>query len=86
MKVRRRTIILFYQPSSSLEKEYLDALVKDLGDTVGIVTIALKSGTEPLALQLIQLTLIVVTLSIILHGVSVKPLLGLFWRRGKLPP
>ncbi|MDO8699721.1 MAG: cation:proton antiporter [Rhodoferax sp.] len=38
---------------------------------------------EPLALQLIQLTLIVVTLSILLHGVSVKPLLGLFWRRGK---
>lgn len=38
---------------------------------------------EPLALQLIQLTLIVVTLSIVLHGVSVKPLLGIFWRRGK---
>ena len=38
---------------------------------------------EPLALQLIQLTLIVVTLSILLHGTSVKPLLALFWRRGK---
>jgi NhaP-type Na+/H+ or K+/H+ antiporter len=38
---------------------------------------------EPLALQLIQLTLIVVTLSILLHGTSVKPLLGIFWRRGK---
>ena len=36
---------------------------------------------QPLALQLIQLTLIVVTLSILLHGTSVKPLLGLFWRR-----
>jgi NhaP-type Na+/H+ or K+/H+ antiporter len=35
---------------------------------------------QPLALQLIQLTLIVVTLSILLHGTSVKPLLGLFWR------
>jgi NhaP-type Na+/H+ or K+/H+ antiporter len=38
---------------------------------------------EPLSLQLIQMTLIVVTLSILLHGISVKPLMGLFWRRGK---
>ena len=38
---------------------------------------------EPLALELIQLTLIVVTLSILLHGISVKPLMGRFWRRGK---
>lgn len=38
---------------------------------------------EPLALQLIQLTLIVVTLSILLHGTSVKPLLGLFWKRAR---
>jgi hypothetical protein len=29
------------------------------------------------------MTLIVVTLSILLHGTSVKPLMGLFWRRGK---
>lgn len=41
---------------------------------------------EPLALQLIQLTLIVVTLSIILHGISVKPLMGFFWHRGKRGP
>ena len=38
---------------------------------------------EPLAMQLIQMTLIVVTLSILIHGTSVKPLMGLFWRRGK---
>ena len=38
---------------------------------------------EALALPLVQLTLIVVTLSILLHGVSVKPLLRIFWRRGK---
>ncbi len=37
---------------------------------------------EPLALQLVQLTLIVVTLSILLHGFSVKPLLGML-RRGR---
>jgi len=38
---------------------------------------------EALALPLINLTLIVVTLSILLHGISVKPLMGQFWRRGK---
>lgn len=38
---------------------------------------------EHTALQLIQLTLMVVTLSILLHGTSVKPLLSLFWRRGR---
>ena len=38
---------------------------------------------ESLSLQLIQMTLIVVTLSILLHGTSVKPLMGLFWKRGK---
>ncbi|MCZ4315577.1 cation:proton antiporter [Comamonadaceae bacterium G21597-S1] len=37
---------------------------------------------EPLALQLVQMTLIVVTLSILLHGFSVKPLLGLLRRGG----
>jgi len=38
---------------------------------------------ETLALELIQLTLIVVTLSILLHGLSVKPLMIHFWRRNK---
>ncbi|MBK7052512.1 MAG: sodium:proton antiporter [Rhodoferax sp.] len=48
---------------------------------------AIEHGVpEPLALQLIQLTLIVVTLSIVLHGTSVKPLLGMFWRRGNPGP
>lgn len=45
---------------------------------------AIESGLpESLSLQLIQMTLIVVTLSILLHGTSVKPLMALFWRRGK---
>ena len=48
---------------------------------------AIQSGLpETLSLQLIQITLIVVTLSILLHGTSVKPLLALFWRRGKQRP
>ena len=37
---------------------------------------------EPLALRLIELTLIVITLSILVHGISVKPLMWRFWRRG----
>lgn len=42
---------------------------------------------EDLALELIQLTLIVVTLSILVHGTSVKPLMSRFWRhRRSLPP
>jgi len=45
---------------------------------------AIENGLpEALSLQLIQMTLIVVTLSILLHGTSAKPLMGLFWRRGK---
>ena len=38
---------------------------------------------EPLALELMQMTLIVVALSILLHGTSVKPLMERFWRRDK---
>jgi sodium/hydrogen antiporter len=38
---------------------------------------------EPLALQFIQLTLIVVALSIFLHGTSVKPLMEHVWQRRK---
>ncbi|EKE17465.1 MAG: hypothetical protein ACD_10C00441G0002, partial [uncultured bacterium] len=41
---------------------------------------------ESLALQLIQLTLVVVTLSILVHGVSVKPLMKLFWRHKHTEP
>jgi NhaP-type Na+/H+ or K+/H+ antiporter len=45
---------------------------------------AIESGLpQELSLQLIQMTLIVVTLSIVLHGTSVKPLMATFWRRGK---
>ncbi len=45
---------------------------------------AIQHGlAEPLALQLIQLTLIVVVLSILLHGVSVKPMMKGLWRRSR---
>lgn len=43
---------------------------------------AIQHGlAEDLALELIHLTLIVITLSILVHGISVKPLMGRFWRR-----
>ncbi len=41
---------------------------------------------ENLALELIQLTLIVVTLSIVVHGISVKPMMGRFWPHRKNLP
>ena len=41
---------------------------------------------ESLALELIKLTLIVVTLSIVVHGISVKPLMSHFQRRRKQLP
>lgn len=39
---------------------------------------------EPLALQLMQLTLIVVAVSILVHGLSVKPLMNQLWRRRRV--
>jgi len=41
---------------------------------------------EDLALDLIQLTLIAVSLSILVHGTSVKPLMGRFWHHRKHLP
>jgi NhaP-type Na+/H+ or K+/H+ antiporter len=37
---------------------------------------------EEMALELIHMTLIVVTMSILVHGASVKPLMNRFWRAG----
>jgi len=36
---------------------------------------------EDLAVELIHLTLVVVTISIVVHGISVKPMMSRFWRR-----
>ena len=41
---------------------------------------------EPLALEFVQLTLIVVTLSILVHGTSVKPLMQVFRRQRRRTP
>lgn len=49
---------------------------------IGGTLFAIQHGLpEPLAL--IELTLIVVTLSIFVHGVSVKQLLARFWKNRK---
>ena len=58
--------------------------VRGIGSLYYLMYAIQRGLPEALALQLIQSTLIVVTLSILLHGTSVKPLMGLFWRRGKL--
>lgn len=48
------------------------------------IMFAIQHGLpEEMALQLLQLTLIVVTLSILVHGTSVKPLMGRFWHPRK---
>ncbi|MHB1198910.1 MAG: cation:proton antiporter [Polaromonas sp.] len=57
--------------------------VRGIGSLYYLMYAIQRGLPEPLALQLVQLTLIVVTLSIVLHGISVKPLMGHFWRRGK---
>ncbi|WP_376694916.1 cation:proton antiporter [Wenzhouxiangella sp. EGI_FJ10305] len=40
---------------------------------------------EEIALELLHLTLVAVALSILVHGVSVKPAFALFWRPGSSP-
>jgi NhaP-type Na+/H+ or K+/H+ antiporter len=48
---------------------------------------AIQHGiAESLALELIQFTLIVVSLSILFHGTSVKPLMAIFWRHRRSLP
>jgi NhaP-type Na+/H+ or K+/H+ antiporter len=38
---------------------------------------------EDLALELLQLTLVVVTLSIVIHGITAKPMMSRFWHRNR---
>ena len=57
--------------------------VRGIGSLYYLMYAIQRGLSEPLALQLIQLTLMVVTLSILIHGISVKPLMGVFWPPGK---
>ncbi len=57
--------------------------VRGIGSLYYLMYAIERGLPERLALELIQMTLIVVTLSIIVHGTSVKPLMGRFWRHRK---
>ena len=58
--------------------------VRGIGSLYYLMYAIERGLPEPLALQMIQLTLIVITLSILFHGTSVKPLMNMFWRRKRL--
>ncbi|HJV93477.1 MAG TPA: cation:proton antiporter, partial [Azonexus sp.] len=55
--------------------------VRGIGSLYYLMYVIQHGLSEALSLQLIQLTLVVVTLSILAHGASVKPMMSLFWRR-----
>ena len=55
--------------------------VRGIGSLYYLMYAIQRGLPEAQALQLVQITLIVVTLSIVLHGVSVKPLMETYWRR-----
>jgi NhaP-type Na+/H+ or K+/H+ antiporter len=55
--------------------------VRGIGSLYYLMYVIQHGLPQSLSLQLIQLTLIVVTLSILAHGASVKPLMNQFWRR-----
>lgn len=55
--------------------------VRGIGSLYYLVYAIQHGLPQPLALEFIQLTLVVVTLSILVHGVSVKPFMRVFWGR-----
>ena len=55
--------------------------VRGIGSLYYLMYVIQHDLPQDLALQLIQVTLVVITLSVLMHGASVKPLMKLFWRR-----
>jgi len=55
--------------------------VRGIGSLYYLMYAIERGLPDDLALELIHLTLIVVALSILLHGLTVKPLMANFWRR-----
>jgi NhaP-type Na+/H+ or K+/H+ antiporter len=55
--------------------------VRGIGSLYYLMYVIQHGLPQALALELIQFTLIVVTLSILIHGTSVKPLMKMFWLR-----
>jgi NhaP-type Na+/H+ or K+/H+ antiporter len=60
--------------------------VRGIGSLYYLMYVIQHGLPEDLALDLIQLTLIVVSLSVLFHGTSVKPLMSRFWRHRKYLP
>jgi NhaP-type Na+/H+ or K+/H+ antiporter len=60
--------------------------VRGIGSLYYLMYVIQHGLPEDLALELIQLTLIAVALSILVHGTSVKPLMSRFWRHRKHLP
>lgn len=56
--------------------------VRGIGSLYYLMYVINNGIAEPLALELIHLVLIVITMSIVMHGATVKPLLARFWRGG----
>ncbi|MFN6996388.1 MAG: cation:proton antiporter [Aquincola tertiaricarbonis] len=57
--------------------------VRGIGSLYYLVYAIVHGLPRPLAEQVMQYTLVVVVLSILLHGTSVKPLISRFWRSGR---
>lgn len=55
--------------------------VRGIGSLYYLMFVIGAGVSEGLAMELIHVTLIVVTLSVFMHGISVKPALRHFWRR-----
>lgn len=55
--------------------------VRGIGSLYYLMFAIVHGLPEPIALEMIHYTLIVVAMSIVMHGVSVKPAMRRFWRR-----
>lgn len=55
--------------------------VRGIGSLYYLMYVINNGLDESLALELIHLVLIVITMSVVMHGVTVKPLLNRFWNR-----
>ncbi len=75
--------IAWLATTSSRQKRWMTAWfgVRGIGSLYYLMYAIQHGLPEPLALTLVQMTLIVVALSILLHGISVRPLMNSFWQR-----
>jgi NhaP-type Na+/H+ or K+/H+ antiporter len=55
--------------------------VRGIGSLYYLMYVIQHGLPADLALELLQLTLVVVTLSILIHGITAKPMMSRFWHR-----